>query len=584
MSVIPPLAYQLPSGETIILGATDSLGALAMTVTTIRGVTYATVTAEGDGYLTDETMWTTTPAPTGSSLQSLAGPEAVYVPSRADTLLTARVPTRYSGTREISMTVLAGNSSYLPGVQENNVVRGPTTVPVEAAFSFKTAMNGVPARLVRIASTGAPTENVVIEERTVDFAGSTAQWGNGAPVKLIHQLSVPAASGLGHGTEYRWVLDLAEGHTVMSDVIPIWVLGDDPSCAPPDPDTVPAVTRPAIYRREASKSGRVTPVAGKAYADHQTSAVRQWKGANLNRAGAWVNFGAYNIVGYFLTPAQVASTPKYRIGHYDQNNAGYVGTGWYGNDTGARPWPRNQVAIDVPIPNHARPAHGTDRSLAIVALTADGQIDTVWEMWLARKRADGSWEAATVGKTRPSEHLQHSFSYTTAASGISGIATALLVSEARKAVSYVRAERAAGRVPSEEVIVGYADHPICGALPNPRSTVKSWPATYTDGTNSDTTVPAEGQLLYLRSDADIAAANLSPLHHVIAVLMKRRGYLITDRTNDAAIIAVEGDTAYTGTEWAAMLTSENDRTVTFPDDWFEIGKIYADQAAYVADN
>ena len=150
-------------------------------------------------------------------------------------------------------------------------------------------------------------------------------------------------------------------------------------------------------------------------------------------------------------------------------------------------------------------------------------------------------------------------------------------------MTYVRSERAAGRVPDEAKIIGFIPHAIGITQPNPGWTGPTWPATFSDG--QGTHLPAEeGQLVYIRADADIPAANLTPLKHVLAVVGKHRGFRVVDRTSWDSGICLEGDHVYGGGIWTNQILNAGESwAVKFPDSWWVLGKRYRSQAEFDAD-
>lgn len=48
----------------------------------------------------------------------------------------------------------------------------------------------------------------------------------------------------------------------------------------------------------------------------------------------------------------------------------------------------------VPIPDHAMPALGTDSEMVVW----QPETDTIWEMWVAEKDANGNWSACYGGR------------------------------------------------------------------------------------------------------------------------------------------------------------------------------------------
>lgn len=578
------VAYRAPGGYTVRLAPSVDVGGLTVEVETRFGITTATLASDTpDAYMLDAATWTVDPPGAGYARADMLGPKAVFVPDADTSTLTVRVPITTGGTRVETVPVLKGTYGHEIGdLQVYSVTRGPKNIPVEAVFAFPEP-GTYTAQLIRVASPGAATERTVITERETTFSG---------PTRCSETIPFPAGTGLGQGWEYQWEIIISPTQTVISDTIPIWIIGDDPACAPYDPATSPPIPRPDIFTREASKYGRVTPTSGFTYQDHLNAVLNQWKGVGFyspgyEMGGAWMNLHQYNAVAYHVD-LDDDTIPRYTIRHFDFWRAGYAGRGWYGLDTLAQPWPQDSIAVDVPVPHNAAPAAGTDRAFAIIGMRG-GLVERIWEFWQARRHADGSWSAASIMHTTTARRWQASRGYTASASGLSIITGALLIPEAVQAVNYVRSERAAGRTPHENTIISYVNHPLCVAAPAPRSGVWSYPAVYSDGWGNATTDPVEGQLFYLRADADLNAANLTPLRHVIAVVMKRRGCLVTDKGGLQMALAFEDDLAYGGGIWNTLLEPDDfrdgwiDQAVRFPDDWFVVGKHYRSQAEYDAD-
>lgn len=593
MDFLPSLcAYVSPIGQQVRLGtgpteATSSYPPapqLRISSTTNGKVTTCSVTVTGDNALLanlDQARWKISPSAVTYSGHDVFGPTATFKHAtrpEGHSIVVLYVP-RFDGGPEIVVdTKIRYSTTSKSGLFPKSVTYGNETLNIETSFGFAEELKGARVRLIRTASPGNPIESSIVEERAVDFAPGVAQ-------VLSRAIAFPTATGLGAGYDYYWDVQTDTNHIIRCNSLPMWVLGNDPTCAPQNINNAPlALNYPSIFTRKASDSKRVMPASGKTYDDHLATFTREWRADHLGASapgGAWLSFQDYFSNIYYVD-LDDATIPRYRFQQWDQWQWGYILAGWYGVDNYAKPWPRSYVAVDVPVPNNAQPSIGTDRSLCIVGMRA-GKIEKIWEMWLAMKNADGSWRAASIGLTDASNDWLHSQSYTVAASGISALAYALRVREAKAAVEYVRAQRAAGAAVDEATIVGLVPHALAINMPNPRASVFSYPATFSDGTSTDVTMPREGQLAYLRQDVDLAAAGLTPLKHVIAAVGKHRGFRVTDRTSWNTSMIVEGDQSYGGGIWSTLREGAESWAVKFPDDWFEIGKNYASRAEFDAD-
>lgn len=591
MNFDPALCAYVVAGQTVRLGTPGATGGtstagpaptLTVASSTDGAVTAATVTASGPGAATADlanARWRITPAAATYSSAQLFGAAATWKHTKTSTgssAVTVYVP-RLDGGADIQLdTTITYATAGVSGLFPKTTVNGGDTINVEAGFGFVIPATRT-ARLLQTAGPEVTSDPVIVDTRTVQFAANTG-------VALSKAITFPAAAGKGVGREYRWVIDMGSGHTVQSGPLPVWTLGDSASCKPQDLSTAPtSIAYPDVYTRPAAQTPQVTPAPGKTYADHVNAFVADWKALNLSApvGGAWISFNDYFSNIYWVDLDDPA-VPRYRFRQWDVWQWGYVQGGWYGTDSNASPFPRSKVAVDVPVPDNAAPSVGTDRSLCIVGLR-NGAVERIWEMWLAQKMADSGWRAASIGVTTAADEWRHSRSYTVAAAGISALAYALRVTEAKAAVDYVRAERAAGRTPQDAEIVKRVPHALSINQPNPRSGQFSYPATYSDGGSGNPAVAWEGQLVYLRADAPIDAQKYPPLHHVIAVVGKHRGFRVTDRTSWNTSLIVEGDQSYGGGIWSTIRDPNESWKVTYPDDWFVIGRQYASKAAFDAD-
>ena len=381
--------YRPPGGGAARLGRSPGVG--IATVTQGRVTTaHLTPTVAGDLDTLDlkAARWRVTPNSAQYDRQTFTGATATFkhTPTSAGvSMLSVTVPRRDGGTvtasREVHYSTVAAS-----GLFPKTSVRPGEAVKVETSAGFPTARPGVRCRLVRVDTTPEQT----ITSRAVDFPTATA-------TILTETVTAPTVTGLGQGRSYRWTLDLAPGETITSDLLPVWVFGEDPRCNPQNLALAPiGLAYPAIYTRPAVNSGRVAPAVGKTYTDHQARAVADWKAQNLATpvGGAWVSYSDYYANLHWVN-LDDATIPRHRVEHWDTWQQGYAPVGWYGT-ANSTPYPRSNVAVDVPIPHNAAPSTGTDRSLCVVGLRG-GNVEKVWELWLAQKLPTGGWRAASIG-------------------------------------------------------------------------------------------------------------------------------------------------------------------------------------------
>lgn len=161
----------------------------------------------------------------------------------------------------------------------------------------------------------------------------------------------------------------------------------------------------------------------------------------------------------------------------------------------------------VRIPADAVPARGTDAEMVVI----DSVGDRLVELWQAKRRPDGTlsacWGVVQDNASQSSGTFERPFGVTAAGLSMLG-----------------------GTILAEELAAGEIDHVIGMALPfsAPWPTVSA-PANRTDGRNPQgVNVPAQGQLLRLPADLDLAALRLPPAVHTIAEAAQDHGIIIWD--------------------------------------------------------
>ena len=194
---------------------------------------------------------------------------------------------------------------------------------------------------------------------------------------------------------------------------------------------------------------------------------------------------------------------------------------------GSSPALRRIMADGVPIPEGAAPAAGSDGHLTVYQPSQD----TLWELWRARREADG-WHADWGGAMR---RVSRSSGYYSGAAwpGLTGrdgwnwgsTATSLPV--------------AAGTVTLEELRRGSIDHALAMAVPDPCRDLFSWPAQRTDGTSVHGDCMPQGAQLRLDPALDVAALGLHPVARMLAEAAQRYGVVVRDRTRVSAQFFLE---------------------------------------------
>lgn len=162
----------------------------------------------------------------------------------------------------------------------------------------------------------------------------------------------------------------------------------------------------------------------------------------------------------------------------------------------------------VPIPSHARPAAGTDKSLVVWQPSSD----TLWEFWKAERRPDG-WHARYGGRilrvsTSPGFYNGNDRYWGGSASSLS---------------------IAGGLITPEELRAGRINHALAIALPEIKGGQWSWPAQRADGNSSDPYSIPEGARFRLDPRLDIAALGLSRVGRILAEAAQRYGLIVRDR-------------------------------------------------------
>ncbi len=166
---------------------------------------------------------------------------------------------------------------------------------------------------------------------------------------------------------------------------------------------------------------------------------------------------------------------------------------------------------NVPIPAGAVASVGTDEDMVIW----QPSTDTEWELWQAQQDPTGTWSACWGGRINHVSRSPGVFPspYGTSASGLPMLAYLIRASELHS---------------------GHIDHALGLSVPTPRNTV-SWPANRTDGVDTNSFDPAEGERFRLNPAFDISTLPLG--ERIIAAALQRYGAIITDTSGTVAIQA-----------------------------------------------
>lgn len=187
---------------------------------------------------------------------------------------------------------------------------------------------------------------------------------------------------------------------------------------------------------------------------------------------------------------------------WDCQDKGFVDPGW-----------QEQMQA-VPLPAGLAASPGTDAELVI----HDPSTDTLWELWKARRRPDGRWEACWGGRLDGVSSSQGIFPnpYGTTATGLS---------------------LAGGIITPEELEKGRIEHALAVSLVSPKRGEISWPANRTDGwSDRDTAIP-EGLRLRLDPSIDVDRLDISRTAKIVAEALQTYGMVVRDKSGSVTFYA-----------------------------------------------
>jgi hypothetical protein len=178
----------------------------------------------------------------------------------------------------------------------------------------------------------------------------------------------------------------------------------------------------------------------------------------------------------------------------------------------------------VPIPPNAAPAASPDAHMTIW----QPSTDRLWELWLARKDANG-WHAS-FGGAMANVSSSPGYFDTNSWPGLSqpwwgATATSL--------------PAIAGMMMISELQAGVIPHALAMAIPTARARVYALPAQRTDGTSTSPASIPEGARFRLDPTLDLTKLNLPPVTRAMAVAAQRFGMIVHDVTHHAVSVSAE---------------------------------------------
>lgn len=191
----------------------------------------------------------------------------------------------------------------------------------------------------------------------------------------------------------------------------------------------------------------------------------------------------------------------------------------------------------VPIPAHARPAAGTDAHLTIW----QPDSDRLWELWKARREADG-WHAAwggAIDRVSQSPGYYDERAWSGARPWWGATATSLPV--------------AAGTITIAELERGRIDHALAVNLPSLRANAYTHPAQRTDGTDLDPDAIPAGAHLRVDPRLDVRSLYLPRVTEAIALAAQRYGMIVRDQTHHSIGFFAEDPAPTGGNPYPALM-------------------------------
>jgi hypothetical protein len=269
---------------------------------------------------------------------------------------------------------------------------------------------------------------------------------------------------------------------------------------------------PASFWRSTLASAPVDP-GSRAMVDYLVSTITD----RYNGVAAF-NAHQYNSYLYTVTP----STPTVDFAYSNCQKKPSTPSGLLG---------AGGQFEDVPVPEGAVPAVGTDAEISFYSPATD----QLWEFWKASKSASGVWSACWGGRI---DGVSTSPGFFTG--GFGATATGL--------------PNAGGAVRLAEIQAGRIDHAISLAIPAPAvASDFSWPAQRSDGFDPSPAAMREGARLRLDPSLDLTTLKLTPAGLAIARAAQQYGFVVVDKAGSVSVIAEAVDKVNGADPWYAVL-------------------------------
>lgn len=376
---------------------------------------------------------------------------------------------------------LAGGTGTLT-LTVNGVTRA--SVPVTGSGMLRSAITPVtvqPGQIVKVTASGLSLQNVVAD----------TAWGHVMGMYL-------------NTSKY---LEYEPNFTHLAPVYPL-----------PGPPAQPG-TSSVSGGLFAPTSVWNTPLPSNAPLEPRTEITTAFKNQIKKEIGAgigpWINIYEY-------------STPLYTVG----SNQSRVKVTL---DAGAWNKPMQAALLDVPIPDHAVPAEGTDGHLTVW----QPSTDTLWEFWQAKRQADG-WHASYGGRMRNVSQNPGHFIDTKDFTGA-------ITEQAVWGATATSLPVIAGTITIDELKKGKIEHALALNIPDPCADYFSWPAQRDDGGSTANDCLPEGAHLRIDPNLDLSTLDMPPFTRMLAEAAQKYGMIVRDKTGHATGFSAE-DPAPTGTD------------------------------------
>lgn len=306
---------------------------------------------------------------------------------------------------------------------------------------------------------------------------------------------------------WPWVLGAFSAVVVVVAGVVVVQRADGPGGATPSvPPTTTASVLPQDYPFSARSVWR-QDISGAPVADDSAAQVANVVRQVDDHFGGVAAFNVNRFQAAFYTVGPDQATVD--VAFDDCQDKGYAAKGLQGED--------GQFS-NVPIPEDAVPAVGTDGQLTIYSPSSD----RLWELWKAQRTSDGGWQACWGGRIDDVSKAQGYFR-----NGFGASASGLAIS--------------GGMVWVDDAKAGVIDHALSLQLMEARHwKTFSWPAQRSDGSTRDEDSVMEGARLRLDPAVDVDSLGLNPVAAMIAKAAQTYGFIVTDRAGSVAITAEAG--------------------------------------------